>query len=168
MSYGSLTLSTLVLALSPFVAAQTASFSGQLKDPQQIAVAGVQVNLRNPVTGWERSSVTSLAGRFQFTNIPLETYTVSIVERGFLAVERQIALRSTVPVEMQLVLQLAGQTIQVDVAEGAQVLVDAQSSSTRHSLSAENFEHLPSQAGTRGLESVLLSFPGFEIGRAHV
>ena len=151
---------SLLFSLSGF-AQSTASLSGTVVDTQNSSVSGAMVTLGNPVTGWRNVTATSADGKFQFNNVPWDIYSVAVAGAGFDTAERRIALRSPVPVEIQLTLQLAGQSIAIDVAEDAKLLVDSQSSSTRHSLSSENFNRLPSQAGTRGLESVLLSFPGF-------
>ena len=46
------------------------SVNGTVLDPTGAVVAGAKVEIRNPVSGFDRSTTTDKAGTFAFTNIP--------------------------------------------------------------------------------------------------
>jgi len=145
---------------SPALAQTTALLRGTVVDAQAAAVPGATVRLVKTLTGLERRTVTTADGSFQIANIPLDTYEVHVDAPGFATSTRQIDLRSSVPVDLGLVLDVAAQSTSVTVsAEPA--LVDRVSAGTRHVVSMARIEQLPVAVGSRGLESVLATFPGF-------
>jgi hypothetical protein len=93
-------------------------------------------------------------------NIPLDTYELRVEFPGFAASVRQIDLRTSVPVELNVVLDLATQNTSVTVTPD-EPLVDTTSAGTRNQVSMAQIEQLPATIGSRGLESVLVTFPGF-------
>lgn len=140
----------------------TATLTGRVLDPGGASVAGALVVLANALTKYVESARTQPDGSFAFTNIPLQTYTLTIEKSGFAPEIRTVPLRSNIPVSLDIELRLAGQVIRMDVSETDRAsLVEPEVTGTRTELSAGGFAKIPSQAGNRGLESVLLSFPGF-------
>lgn len=140
----------------------TASLSGQVRDPSGAAVAEAIVTLSNALTGFERRLATDQEGRFSLVNIPLQSYTLEIQKTGFLTEQSPVALRSNIPVNLSVELKLSQQveSIQVSAVEmGA--LLDTESTGTRTELNLSAIERMPVQIGSRGLEALLLSFPGF-------
>ena len=156
-------LSVLLLtALAVPVAAQTtALLNGVVLDAQGGALPGAAVQLSRPLTGLLRTAVTGPDGTFQITNVPLDTYALHIELSGFASYRRDITLQTSVPVELSVALDLAGQTSSVTVTAGDRALVDETSAGTRNHISMARLEQLPSAIGSRGLESALVTFPGF-------
>jgi hypothetical protein len=140
----------------------TATLSGRVQDLSGAAVSGAAVSLQNALTGYSERALTGPDGTFRIGNIPFHDYVLRVHVPGFEEKTRTVALRSNVPVEVGVVLALAGVTEQVSVNayEKAQ-LVDAEATGTRTQLSRAQIETMPIPVGARGLESVLLSFPGF-------
>jgi hypothetical protein len=150
-----------VLVLAAAVQAQTAALlRGQVVDPQGGALGGAAVRITNPLTGLQRDTKTSSDGRFQLTNLPLDTYEVQVEAPGFTAVVRTVPLLSSVPVDLTVLLEVAGQATTVTVTP-EQPLVDTVSAGTRNRVSMERIAQMPAAVGSRGIESVLVSFPGF-------
>jgi len=143
-------------------AQSTATLSGQVMDPSGAAVAEATVTLSNTLTGFERQLATDPEGRFSVANIPLQSYTLAIQKAGFLRVQRPVILRSNVPVSVSIELKLSQQVESVEVSSvEAGALVDVESTGTRTELNLAGIERMPVPIGSRGMEALLLSFPGF-------
>jgi hypothetical protein len=151
-----------LLLLPVLCAQQTATLSGTVTDSSGAAVSGALLTLSNAVTRYESTVATDLAGTFSFTNIPFQDYVLTVRKAGFAEARRTVALRSPIPVRLQIPLNLAavGETVSVSAFDTAD-LVDAEATGTRVALSMSAAERTPIPVGTRGLEAVLLSFPGF-------
>ena len=87
---------------------------------------------------------------------------VTIHKAGFLTAHRPVILRSNVPVNISVELKLSQQVESIEVsAVDVGALVDVESTGTRTELNRSGIERMPVQIGSRGMESLLLSFPGF-------
>lgn len=154
------------LCMLPFLVAVcrgqgTASVSGTITDPQGSAIANCVVVIANPVTGLRREFVTGNDGHYYFTNLPLQIYDLSFDAPGFSVERRSLPLRSTVPLDLDVTLRLADQVTKVDVSAETTVLVDPGMTGTRNELNVKAIEKLATSPSARGLESVLLTMPGF-------
>lgn len=149
------------LSMGPLLAQGTATVQGQVADPQGQAVAGCKVTIGNPLTGLQRSMITGADGIYSFGNLPLQNYALLFEAQGFAALRRSVSLRTNVPVQEDVRLTLAGQKSEMTVAAETTVLVDPGMTGTRSELNVKAIEKLPVNPGARGLEGVLLSFPGF-------
>ncbi len=140
----------------------TASLSGSVYDSQGIEVGHAAVSLRNALTGFVNQIETAADGSFTISNIPFQDYVLAVTKPGFAGKHQTVALRTNLPVEIKITLSIEGVNEQVSVTafEKAQ-LVDVEATGTRTQLTMTQIEKLPIAVGTRGLESVLLSFPGF-------
>src|SRR5687768_7734787 len=140
---------------------QTAgSVGGVVEDAQGLPVPGATVRLLQAVSGLERRTVSGGDGRFSLPNIPLDRYTLSVELEGFAPLARAIVIDSNVAMDLRLTLDLAGTATTVTVRPD-EVLVDKASAGTRHQISMKGLEQLPSAVGSRGIESALVTFPGF-------
>jgi Carboxypeptidase regulatory-like domain len=143
-------------------AQSTATLSGQVIDPSGAAVTEATVTLSNALTGFERQLPTDQEGKFALVNIPLQSYTIAIQKAGFLIAHRPVILRSNIPVNISIELKLSQQIENLEVsAIEVGALVDIESTGTRTELNRSGIERMPVQIGSRGMESLLLSFPGF-------
>jgi hypothetical protein len=115
----------LLFACASFSLAQSISsgtVTGTVSDPSGAVVRGAVVLLRNGVTGYEQSAVTDEAGSFRFTNIPLNNYQLTARSSGFSPATENVDVRSSLPVNANLSLKIAGGTTTVTVeAVGAEV-----------------------------------------------
>lgn len=147
---------------SPVAAQTTATVSGQVLDPLGAALPGAELTLVNPVTGFERVATAGDDASFRVTNIPLQAYRLTVTYPGFQPDARDIDLRTSIPVTLEITLKVGVQTDTVIVAPtGTGQLVDATLTGTRTAVSLAMIERMPTVTGSRGLESVLVSFPGF-------
>ena len=136
------------------------SIDGSVVDPTGAVVAKATVEIRNPVSGFDRSITTDDSGKFAFTNIPFNPYHLVVTAEGFAAVVQDVEPRSSVPVNLTIKLQLATSTTQVTVeAEGGDLV---ENDSTFHSdIDKSLFDKLPLESASSSLSSlVTLSTPG--------
>lgn len=146
----------------PAFAQSTATLVGDVLDPAGSAIPGAVVRLSNAITGYSKQLTTGDDGHFQFINVPFQTYSLTVEKAGFAPRSQQVSLRSNVPFKLDVSLAISGQGTAIDVtASEIRATIDTEATGTRTELDAASFARLPSQASGRGIESVLLSFPGF-------
>src|ERR1700758_5480119 len=104
-------------------AGNSASISGTVVDLTGAVVPNAKVEIRNPVSGFDRSATTDSSGKFQFTNAPFNPYHLTITAAGFAAYAQDVEPRSAVPISVAVTLQVEGSTTQVTV-EGAGDLIE--------------------------------------------
>ena len=151
-----------LVAAGRHAAAQaTASLAGNVLDPSGARVAGARVTLVNAVTGFRRETVTPNTGSFSFANVPFHTYELRAEKQGFASQVQAVSLRSNVPVRLDIGLELAQAQTSITVAGGESQLVDPEETGTHVQMNQNDISRLATNSGSRGLESVLLSFPGF-------
>jgi hypothetical protein len=156
------TLLACFLLFACVVSAQTtATLSGQVIDPDGALVAGARVRLANVLSHFEQEVFADSEGNFGFRNLPLQPYTLTTERPGFVPDQQSIVLRSNVPVTVQIQLKLAQQADTLVVSSSENSLIDPEATGTRNQLSVSGLARMPVAVGSRGLESVLLSFPGF-------
>src|SRR5438128_1470618 len=74
---------------------------------------------------WRRRAATTDAmGKFVFRNLPPNPYHISVSAQGFQPLERDVDVRSAVPIEVELSLSLAGATEAVSVVGHAEDLLE--------------------------------------------
>ena len=155
-----LSLTVGVLVPSAAAAQTVAILRGIVSDAQGLPLPAAAVTLSKRLTALERTTATSNVGAFQLANVPLDSYELRVEFPGFATHVRQIDLRTSVPVEVGVVLELAAQSASITVMPEAPE-VDTTSAGTRTQVSMAQIEQLPAPIGSRGLESVLVTFPGF-------
>jgi hypothetical protein len=150
----------IVAAAATATAQPTSAVRGVVLDEQGAAVPGATVVLRQPSSGLERTTISDGQGRFSIPNLPLGRHEVAVELSGFQPRTERVELATAVPVELTLSLALAPVTDVVTVRPAAAAL-DTSSAGTRHAVSITRIERLPVAVSSRGLEAVLVAFPGF-------
>src|SRR5947199_925740 len=133
---------------------------GAVKDPTGGVMQAVEVKISNPVSGFTRTAATDAAGRYVFNNLPPNPYHVSVEAQGFQPLERDVDVRSAVPITLDLTLALAGATTSVEVVGHAQDLLER--SPTAHTdVDQSLIAKLPIETSSGGLNQVVtLASPG--------
>src|SRR5450631_2124801 len=158
-------LAAVLLALAVGVASaqsvgNSGSVNGTVLDPTGAVVSGAKVEIRNPVSGYDRATTTDGAGKFAFTNIPFNNYHLTVMAAGFMLSGQDVEPRSSVPVSVSVNLAVAGSTTAVTVeAEGGDLV---ENDSTFHTDVDKNlFDKLPLESQSSSVSSlVTLSTPG--------
>ncbi len=135
------------------------TISGVAKDPSGAVVAGAEVSIHNPVSGYDRSTTTDSTGSFTFSNIPLNPYHLSVEAKGFGPFAQDVDVRSSVPVPVNVALTVAGSSSTVTVEGGGDLI---ENDSTFHTdVDRALFDKLPLESQSSSVSSlVTLSTPG--------
>ncbi len=149
-----------LLTASVASAQVTTSIRGVVRDPQNAAIPGVVVDLRQNASGLERATTTDGSGRFEFANLPAGNYDVSFGLAGFTPQRHRVDPATSAAVDLEVTLSVAPVTDAVTVRPPVPV-VDDTSAGTRHAVSVTRIERMPLAVSSRGLEAVLVAFPGF-------
>jgi carboxypeptidase family protein len=97
---------------------------GTVKDPTGGVMQAVDVKISNPVSGFTRTTTTDAAGKYAFSNLPPNPYHLSVAAQGFKTLDRDVDVRSGVPITADLTLALEGATSSVDVVGHAEDLLE--------------------------------------------
>lgn len=155
-----LTVLVLIGAAKAQSVGNSGSVDGTVTDTSGAAIPNAKVEIRNPVSGYDRSTTTDNAGRFEFTNIPFNTYHLTIAAEGFAPFVQDVEPRSAVPVTVAAKLNVASETTSVTVEANGGDLVE--NDSTFHTDVDKNlFDKLPLESQSSSVSSlVTLSTPG--------
>ena len=118
------------------------SVNGTVLDPSGAVVAKATVEIHNPVSAFARSTTTDSSGRFSFANVPVNPYHLSVTETGFAPYAQDIDVRSAVPLNLTVNLQVVGSAETVTVQGEAGDLLE--NDSTFHTdVDRTLFDRLP-------------------------
>jgi hypothetical protein len=133
---------------------------GTVKDPTGGVMQAVQVRISNRVTGFARTATTDAAGKYVFNNLPPNPYHVTVEAQGFQTLERDVDVRTGVPITMDLTLALAGATTAVEVVGHAGDLLE-RDPSAHTDIDQTLIAKLPLETSSSGLNQVVtLASPG--------
>jgi len=76
------------------------AIAGSVTDSTGAVVPGATVTIANPVSGYTRAAKTDDAGEYQFANVPLNPYHLTVTASGFASVAQDVEVRSAVPVRV--------------------------------------------------------------------
>jgi len=150
----------LALGLYAYAQSNSASLNGTVLDPSGAVVANATIEIHNPVSHFDRSTITDSAGRFSFQNVPFNPYHLSVTGAGFTAYAQDVELRSAVPLDIKINLQVAGSSESVTVeASGADLL---ENDPTFHTdVDRGLFDKIPLESQSSSVSSlVTLASPG--------
>ena len=160
--FGALFLLFGAFAAVPASIAQTgnsANVTGTVTDPSGAVVAGANISIHNPVTGFERSTTTDASGNFSFANVPFNPYHLAVSATGFGGYAQDIDVRSSVPLSVKISLTIAGSSSTVTVEGGGDLV---ENEPTFHTdVDRALFDKLPLESASSSISSlVTLSTPG--------
>ncbi|PYV86582.1 MAG: hypothetical protein DMG90_20895, partial [Acidobacteria bacterium] len=98
------------------------SVTGTVLDPSGAVVPNAMVEIHNPVSQFSRTTVTDSSGKFSIPNVPFNPYHVSVTGSGFAPYAQDIEVRSVVPVNVSIVLKVAGSSESVTVEAAGDLL----------------------------------------------
>jgi hypothetical protein len=149
------------LAISFHAGAQSnsGSISGTVTDPSGAVVPKATVEFHNSVSHFDRSTTTDSAGRFSVPNVPFNPYHLSVTGAGFAPYAQDVEVRSVVPLDIRISLQVSGSTESVTVEAGGDLV---ENDPTFHTdVDKDLFDKLPLESASSSLSSlVTLTTPG--------
>lgn len=159
-----------VLSLAQVALGQSTSGTilGTVKDPGGSVVAEAVVVLRNEGTSASRSTITNDTGSFQFVNLDVGTYEVTIEKPGFQKMElTTIALSSRETKRVDAGLTVASQTTTVNVEANAGTVIQTDTSGGAETKGSLELTDLPvaitsRASGSTSPMSTLTAQPGVQ------
>jgi Carboxypeptidase regulatory-like domain/TonB dependent receptor len=139
------------LAMTIFLLASSAAHAqlypgrvtGTVQDSSGAVVVGADVKLTSPDTGLERSSTTDASGVFNFPQLPLGTYRLTVVKQGFKTfVQLDIVTSLDKVNEIPVTLVTGAVNTQVEVTSEAPLL-QTQTDIIGGDFSSQEVEQLP-------------------------
>jgi len=133
---------------------------GTVKDPTGGVMQAVPVRISNPVSGFSRTATTDATGRYVFSNLPPNSYHITVEAQGFQTLERDVDVRTGVPITIDLTLALAGATENVAVVGHAVDLLERDP--TAHTdIDQSLIAKLPLETSSSGLNQIVtMASPG--------
>jgi hypothetical protein len=136
------------------------SLQGNITDPSGAVISGATVTILNPVTAFTRSVQTDAAGHFEFANVPLNNYHLTVTAPGFGSLVKDVNIVGSVPVSLALTMTVEAASTTVTVnADSGDLLNGNPSAPTDVNMSV--LQTLPTDDAANGLSSAItLATPG--------
>src|SRR5579863_6706092 len=151
----------LALGLHVHAQSNSASIGGTVLDPSGAVVPNASVEIHNPVSHFDRSTTSDASGRFSFANVPFNPYHLSVTGAGFSPYAQDVEIRSAVPLDIKVTLQVGGSSESVTVqSEAGEDLLE--NDPTSHTdIDRGLFDKIPLESASSSLSSlVTLASPG--------
>src|SRR5882762_8233799 len=149
VSFSVLSILTIVAAqmllLSPAASAQSifATLSGTVRDASGAVVPGADIAVKNMSSQTVYKSVTNREGYFSLNTLPLGTYQLTAISKGFaIWVTKDIVLHASDSKSVNIDLQIATSTETVEVAGADQGLAVVDSGEKSYSISQKDLQEL--------------------------
>ena len=164
-------LGLVLAATSAFAAAGSGSIRGRVVGPDGAAMSGVEIHLRNDISGFRADTTSGADGTFQIFNVPFNPYELHAEARGFKPVHQRLDIRTAVPPEVTVALQVVAASEAITVnAEATAAQIEADSSTSHVDVDKSYIARAPAALATRAMEELITATPGFtkdENGRYH-
>ena len=136
------------------------SLTGTVTDPSGAVVPNAAIELRNPVSGFERTTTTDSSGKFSIANVPFNPYHLTVTGAGFAPYARDVDIRSLVPMNVVINLKVEASAETVTVESSGEDLLENEP--TFHTdVDRGLFEKVPLESQSSSLSSlVTLATPG--------
>lgn len=142
------------------VSGASGTVRGSVLDPSHAAITGAIVAITNPVANFRQEVQTDTQGKFAFTNVPPHRYHLTASAPAFQASEMDIDVRSAVPVELTVTLEIGGSKTALTISADAQDLIE-RDSTTHTDIDRGMLDKLPLESQSSSLSSLLtLASPG--------
>jgi hypothetical protein len=126
---------------------------GTVTDASGAVIPNASLTLTNGQTGLNRTLSSDALGQFEFTNVPFNSYRLSVSASGFAGQSKMVEIRSVVGTSAKLVLDVAGATQTVTV-EATGDLVD--NDPTFHTdVDRDLFLKVPMESVSSGLSALV-------------
>jgi outer membrane receptor protein involved in Fe transport len=164
---------TVALAFGPGIlhAADAGTVRGTVVGPDGKPMAAVLVLLRNRISGFNAETTTGRDGSFRFFNVPFNPYELHIDTQGFAAVHMPVDVRNTIPISLEVKLDLPAVSESVSVmAEPSAAVLETDNTMSHVDIDKTVIARVPAAVPMRAMEEIVTSTPGFamdENGRFH-
>ncbi len=156
----SLMMSSLVAEASPppQSAGTSGTVMGTVTDSTGALLQDATVTLENPVSGYRRQTTSDGVGHYQFLNVPMNRYHLSVTAVGFSPFVQDVEVQSLVAVTVSASLSVVGSSTEVTVEAGDLLEND---SAMHTDIDRDMFNKMPLESASSSLSSmVTLASPG--------
>jgi hypothetical protein len=130
------------------------TIKGTVSDPTGAVLPGASITIHNPVTGLQRNAVSDSAGNFIFQNVPPNPYHLTVTAPGFQNLNQDVDVRSSVPIVLNVKLQVGESNTSITITESADLL---ETEPTQHTdISQQALNLMPLQRTASGLSDLLM------------
>ncbi|MGA3203379.1 MAG: TonB-dependent receptor [Bryobacteraceae bacterium] len=142
------------------------TITGTVLDQSGALVPQATVTLTSAVTGYKQTVPSGSDGTFRLTNIPPNTYHLTVSASGFTTFTQDVVIHSSVPVEVKATLPVAEavSTVTVEASGGAQVETDP---SSHTDVDRSAFARLPETTPGGGLSDAITYSTGAVVADAN-
>ncbi len=149
-----------LVAASAQSGGSSTSVSGTVVDPSGAVVAGATVEIQNPVSHFDRTTTTDGSGKFTIPNVPFNPYHLTVTLTGFSPQAKDIEVRSVVPLNLSISLQVAVSSQSVTVEASGEDLLE--NTPVFHTdVDRDLFNKVPLESASSSVSSlVTLATPG--------
>ena len=148
----------LLISASVWSQVDRATLNGTLTDSSGLLIAGARVEVVNPATGYRRETVSSDAGVYQLTPLPIGVYEITVSKDGFRTVrieDVRLAVGQTRTLDVRL--EVGALATQVEVVAEANA-VDQSTSEIGSAVGESQLKGIPING--RNWSSLMLLAPG--------
>ena len=132
---------------------------GTVKDPTGGVMQAVDVKIANPVSGFARTTTTDAAGKYVFSNLPPNPYHITVEAQGYQTLERDVDVRTALPMTVDLNLAVATAVESVSVVGHAEDLLERDP--TAHTdIDTSRIEKMPIEAAGGLNQVITMASPG--------
>jgi hypothetical protein len=161
---GIIALSVIILLTCSVASGQSlggaGTVAGMVTDASGAAVPAATVSLVNRITGYQQTASTDAQGSFRFNNVPPNTYHLEVTANGFAMLQKDIAVRSSVPLNLALQLEVEGEHTTV-VVEGAGADLLENVPYAHNDIDKSMYSRLPTTSPASGLsDAIVFASPG--------
>ncbi len=149
-------LAVFLVASLPALASQggnAGSVQGTVTDPTGAVIPNAVVRLSNERSGFDRTLTSDAQGEFDFSNVPFNSYRLTVSASGFASLSKNLDVRSVVGTSLQLILQISGGSQTVTVQSSGDLI---EADSTFHTdVDRDMFIKVPLESQSSTLSSLI-------------
>jgi len=131
------------------------TIKGTLRDATDAPLPGAVVEVSNRLTGFRRTIPAASDGTFVINGVLPNTYAIQVAFPGFRPYSGEVVVRTAVPLEVNIRLELAGQQTSITVEGGARNVVDSKSSAS-DTVDRQLLNELPGRSADSGLNDAIV------------
>ena len=129
------------------------SVRGLVHDPQHRPIQGASVTLKAQNSDWKQSQNSDENGEFDFTSVPIGSYTVTVTAKDFETMQQEVIVKSDTSPILHFKLSVAGIKQSVAILENP-VEATTQSVTPTTMVDREDVRETPGADRTNGLEMI--------------
>jgi outer membrane receptor protein involved in Fe transport len=133
---------------------------GVVVDPDGAVVPNATVSISNSITGYKRTVNTDADGSFRFSDVPPNNYQLTASGAGFAPATQNLAVRTSVPINLKMALAIGNTSETVTVTSGTADAIE-NVPTTHTDVDQTLIKRLPVRSPGSGLSDVVtLAAPG--------